>query len=280
MNKTFKITSLIVLLCTLFSFTLSCSGTPTATPDTDGADSSQLTNGVTEDTSRVLDVPEMSFDGYEFSFFTGSCVPTCPYLFTVDNASDEIDMAMEKRNAAIEDKYDIVITETREVIDDAHGNGATFKALERSWNSNEVLYDAAVGSPYDCCALSQSGMLADLRDYGYINLSKAWWDQNANESFTVFGRTFITTGDINYIDDNYTYAIAFNKDMLTVFNLEDPYALVREGAWTYDKLFELSRCIGNCVIVAKRKKGGIIEEEQKEGAKKRRCPKASFFEVI
>ena len=38
--------------------------------------------------------------------------------------------------------------------------------------------------------------------------------------------------------------------------------------------------IGNCVIVAKRKKGGIIEEEQKEGAKKRRCPKASFFEVI
>ncbi len=234
MRNITKITTILLASVLTLSMLAAC-GEPADTSGDTAAES------VSEDTSRLLEVPEMSFDGYEFSFFTGSHVPTCPFLFTVDNDADEIDRAIEKRNAEIEDKYGITITEVREIVEDAHGNGAAFKAIQKAWNSNEAIYDAAVGSPYDCCALSQGGMLADMRDYGYVNLEKAWWDQPANEAFTLYGRTYITTGDINYIDDNFTYAIAFNKDMIDVFDLEDPYQLVRDGKWTYDKLYENSK---------------------------------------
>lgn len=229
-----KLLTLFLVICMILPLAVSC-----GKPAESNADSTQ--DSVSEDTSRLLEVPEANFDGYEFSFFTGSHVDTCPHLFTVDNDADEIDRAIEKRNAEIEDKYGITITEVREIVEDAHGNGAAFKAIQKAWNANEVVYDAAVGSPYDCCALSQGGMLADLRDYGYIDLEKAWWDQPANDAFTLYGRTFITTGDINYIDDNFTYAIAFNKDMIDVFDLEDPYQIVRDGVWTYDKLYEMSK---------------------------------------
>ncbi len=242
MKRIVKYLSFVLILSTVISFGVSCAKPAPADTDgiTDGTGGEQ-TDDMTIDTSRLLEVPEVNYDGYEFSFFTGSCVPTCPHLFTVDNDADEIDRAIEKRNALIEDEYGIVITEHREVLDDAHGNGAAFRAVQKAWNSNDVIYDAVVGSPYDCCSLSQGGMLANLRDYGYIKLEKAWWDQPANEAFTVYGKTFITTGDINYIDDNYTYAIAFNKDMAKAFKLEDLYALVREGKWTYDKLYEMSK---------------------------------------
>ena len=257
MKKYIKLISLLLLLSIIISMVVSCGDTPTETgavSDTATGDIAPDTSTytdiitdkvpeVTEDPRYVLDVPTVDYDGYELSFFTGSHVPTCPYLFSVDNDADLIDQAIERRNAAIEDKYNITITEEREIIEDAHGNGAAFKAIEKAWNSGEVVYDAAVGSPYDCCALSQGGMLADLRNYGRIDLSKAWWDQPANEAFTVYGKTFITTGDINYIDDNFTYAIAFNKDMIEVFDLENPYQLVRSNAWTYDKLFEMSRAV-------------------------------------
>ena len=237
MKMRYKFTALFLMVCMILPLAVSCNK-----QQPEEASTSDVTaDSVSEDTSRLLEVPDVNFDGYEFSFFTGSHVDTCPYLFTVDNDADEIDRAIEKRNAEIEDKYGIVITEVREIVEDAHGNGAAFKALQKAWNANEVLYDAAVGSPYDCCALSQGGMLSDLRDYGYINLEKAWWDQPANEAFTVYGKTFITTGDINYIDDNFTYAIAFNKNMIDVFDLEDPYGIVREGVWTYDKLYEMSK---------------------------------------
>lgn len=252
MNMIKKITAALLLACLLLSIA-ACGNAADTTADTtpggantDGAENTDHVSGSVSDTeeidmSRVLEVPEVDYDGYEFTFFTGSHVDTCPYLFTVDNDADSIDQAIERRNAQIEETYGIVITEYREIIEDAVGNGATFRALEKAWNSGDTTYDAAVGSPYDCCALAQGGMLVDLRNYGHINLDKAWWDQPANDAFTIYGRTFITTGDINYIDDNFTYAIAFNKDMIAVFDLDDPYQLVRDGVWTYDKLYEMSR---------------------------------------
>jgi len=41
--------------------------------------------------------------------------------------------------------------------------------------------------------------------------------------------------------DNLTAAVFFNKDMLNDYGLENPYTLVNNGTWTWDKLYSMSK---------------------------------------
>ena len=240
MKNAKKLICMLLLVCLVIPVFASCTTKPVdttanndASTDTDSAD--------TQDMSGVLEVPEKTFDGYEFTFFTGSNVSTCPYIFTADEEDNAIDEAIYRRNLKIEDQYDITIKEIREVKDSASGAGAAYMKISAAYDSNDSLYDAAVASAYDCGTLASGGMLSDLRNYGHINLEKNWWDQAANKQLTIYDRTYFTAGDISYIDDNFTYAIVFNKEMALSLQLEDMYALVRNGKWTYDKLYELSK---------------------------------------
>ena len=193
------------------------------------------------DPNTVLDVPVVDYDGYEFTFFTGSNVTTCPYIFTADEEDNAIDEAIYERNLTIEEMYDIEISEIREIKDSTAGAGAAYMRISAAWEANDAIYDAAVASSYDCGTLACAGYLADLRSYSNINLNKVWWDQAANRQLTIGERTYFTAGDISYIDDNFTYAIVFNKDMALSHNLEDMYKLVDDGKWTYEKLYEFSK---------------------------------------
>ena len=240
MNNAKKLLCMLLLVCLVIPAFASCTK---QNAETSGQSADTSGNGPvdTTDMNSVLEVPEKTFDGYEFSFFTGSNVSTCPYIFTADEEDNAIDEAIYRRNLKIEDQYDIEIKEIREIKDSASGAGAAYMAISKAYDSNDALYDAAVASAYDCGTLASGGMLSDLRNYGYLNLDKNWWDQAANEQLTIYDRTYFTAGDISYIDDNFTYAIVFNKEMALSLQLEDMYSLVRDGKWTYDKLYEFSK---------------------------------------
>ena len=252
MNMAKKIAAVMLMLCLLVPVLASCGGDggdTTAAPN-NGGDLGALTGdqvGTGDageiDMSGVLEVPEgITFDGDEFTFLTGSLVSTCPYIFTNDEEDNAIDEAIYKRNLTIEEKYDIEIVEERVVVDDyGKGNGAAYGKISQTFESGDPVYNAAVSSAYDCGTLSMGGMLVDLRNYGYVNLDKVWWDQSANKQLTIFDRTYFTAGDISYIDDNFTYALAFNKEMAKANGLDDIYDVVTSGNWTYDKLYEYSR---------------------------------------
>ena len=240
MNNAKKLLCMLLLVCLVIPAFASCTK---QNAETSGQSADTSGNGPvdTTDMNSVLEVPEKTFDGYEFSFFTGSNVSTCPYIFTADEEDNAIDEAIYRRNLKIEDQYDIEIKEIREIKDSASGAGAAYMAISKAYDSNDALYDAAVASAYDCGTLASGGMLSDLRNYGYLNLDKNWWDQAANEQLTIYDRMYFTAGDISYIDDNFTYAIVFNKEMALSLQLEDMYSLVRDGKWTYDKLYEFSK---------------------------------------
>ena len=73
----------------------------------------------------------------------------------------------------------------------------------------------------------------------YIDLSKDYWDQKANEDLTIGGRMFYTTGDISAWSDNMQSrtSLLFNKDMIESYGLDNPYDLVAERrTGTFDDL--------------------------------------------
>ena len=227
-----------MLICLLVPMVVSCSGNAedsTTLPDTV---TTPAVDGV--DTSRTTDhIPTDTYNGATFTVLVGANVTGVPHIFEPQNLEDSVDAAINERNLKIEKQYDIEINEVYQ-FKHTYGasSGSAYDKILVAVESQEPLYNMAVGATYDCATMAKLGWLADLRDYGCIDLNKAWWDQAANRQLTINGRTFFTAGDISYLDDHYTYAMIFNKDYAEQLNINDIYQLVENKEWTYDKFYQ------------------------------------------
>lgn len=119
-------------------------------------------------------------------------------------------------------------------------------AVQDNAATGEQAYDMAMPFIYDAVTLAQDGLLYDLRDEKfaeYLNLDMPWWDQAANETFSVDGKLYFTTGDITIMTKINTWAITFNKEMYaSLFPGEKSlYEIVEDGEWTFDKLVTFSK---------------------------------------
>nr|MBQ4320480.1 hypothetical protein [Clostridia bacterium] len=102
---------------------------------------------------------------------------------------------------------------------------------------------AAVSAPYTVMAqLSSRGALVNManEEFGkYINLDEPWWNASMIEDTAVLGNVHYASGAISLNDDNAATAILFNRRMVKELDI-DPYKLVLEGTWTFDKFAELA----------------------------------------
>ena len=124
------------------------------------------------------------------------------------------------------------------------GSGKGFTAVANSKLAGDHAYDMASIGTYDVSSLAYQGYLYDLNDMENIDLSKSWWDPKAQEQLEIDGHMFYTTGDAMTLDNNCTYCILFNKDMISEYNLESPYDLVHNNQWTQEKMIEMTKGIG------------------------------------
>ncbi len=119
-------------------------------------------------------------------------------------------------------------------------------AVQDDFAGGAQAYDMAMPFIHKAVALAQDGMIYDLRDERfeeYLHLEMPWWDQNANETFSIDGKLYFTTGDITIMTKINTWAITFNKEMYaTLFpGQKSLYEIVEDGEWTFDKLVEFSK---------------------------------------
>ncbi len=87
--------------------------------------------------------------------------------------------------------------------------------------------------------LAVSGLLYDLNTCEAFEWEKPWWPQSLINDATINGKLFFCSGDISANTLYMMYVTFFNKQLLTDFNLEDPYELVDSGKWTLDKMFQM-----------------------------------------
>ena len=103
-------------------------------------------------------------------------------------------------------------------------------------------YDIVFDSIGSSAPLSTDHMLTDLTTVSTIDLTDAWWDQNAVKDFSVGGRVYFACGDINNYDDQGTWCMLFNKTLKEKLAIEeDFYQLARDKEWTLDKFIEICR---------------------------------------
>lgn len=81
--------------------------------------------------------------------------------------------------------------------------------------------------------MATKSMLKDFNEMAYIDLNAEWWDAGT-ASMSVVGRTFWMNSDVNYMAHDVTFLTLFSKVMAEEQGIDDLYATVNDGSWTFD----------------------------------------------
>jgi len=178
-----------------------------------------------------------------------------------EESDNTVEYAIYQRNEWLREHYGLNITNEAYLgYGSTNGNGNGFQKIYTDYMSGNSTYDAAMIGTGDVANLAQTGTLWDLSSLPHIDLTKEYWDQKANEDLAIAGRMFYTTGDISVVDNIYTHALLFNKDLIASYGLENPYDLVKSNEWTLEKLGELVKQVGEDVD-----NNGIYNEKDRYG---------------
>jgi len=105
--------------------------------------------------------------------------------------------------------------------------------------------------------LVSSGYLYDWNQIPGVDMSKPWWNHSVKETLTINNKLFVASSEYVYQRPGVIY---FNKNMITDFELESPYTLVKSGDWTWDKLGEMS-----LVVSADLNGDGVFDKNDRYG---------------
>ena len=81
------------------------------------------------------------------------------------------------------------------------------------------------------CAVA--GLLYNFLSFESIDYGHPWWDKGTF-GFNLDGNVMFMNGAHNIMDDDMTYILAFNKEMIKDYQVENPYHTVQNGNWTLD----------------------------------------------
>ncbi len=239
-------TTILLTASLLLAGLSSCGDSAAQTPIDTTADTTSDTVAVTEaDTKYDPGLPAMDFGGAVFTFAMDGSEGDYNDLTADATDGDRLNDAIYYRNEAIESDYNIDI----QVMWCGESGGAItgsemFKTISQMIMSGDTTIDVILSSPYCQSGFAVSNYLLDMTELPYINFEQPWWDQNALDMLSFYDCVYYTVGDITTIDNRATAALLFNKDMVSEFDIDNHYELVRSGKWTMDKMIE------NCKLVS------------------------------
>ena len=207
-------------------------------------DSSDSTSDTTAETTVVTaepDFPDVDFGGEEIRFLTTEN-PGFPVYTSIEIYAEEMDGsllndAVYSRNMKVEDRFNVEITENR-----VEGSASTARS---SILAGDDEYDVVMPYMNDSISNALQGLYYNLYDVDNLHLENPWWDQRANNDLTVEGNLYFSTGDISILDNECTVVMFFNKQLIEDFSLDNPYEMVANGTWTFDKLFSMSSAVAS-----------------------------------
>lgn len=214
--------------------------TPT-TNDSSTPNAADETAAEEEPERLYADVPaDADFGGGTFTIF---CSSNSEYSIIQNDfhaeeiTGEAINDARFNRNTVVSDKLNIKI---EDVEASSAGSSQGQNQITQDVKSGTASYDLATACGYATSNLSTNNYLVDLKKVPYIDLEAPWWDQVANRDLQILGQLFYTTGDLTTSDNDATYCIMFNKQLITDYNLENPYDLVGDDRWTMDNFIKMA----------------------------------------
>ena len=160
-----------------------------------------------------------------------------------DMSGNRVEIAVYKRNADLEKKYNFKVKVTREKNWD--------DTIVTLGGSQDYVYDTYVVRANDIASYGQSGYVYNLYDIASLDLSAPYFSQSVIKEASFNGWLFLVTGDMMYEDDYAICPLVFNHTIWETNKLSEVYGknlyeLVRSGEWTIEKFqTRASKCVSD-----------------------------------
>ncbi len=206
----------------------------TKEPGTKATDAEVTTE---EPRNDVADLPEdLDFEGETFTI-RSLVQQVAAREFEAEQNGSVIDQAVYSRNRFLEEEYHCKIV-SEEAVGDTN-NSRMLKEAQTDDGSNRRQILVTAG--YRMCNLATTGLLANIRTMNGIDLSKDYYSQGHNEALS-YGNEYqyLVTGKMSMSFYRYMMVMFYNRTLFDSYGVEDPYELVSNQAWTFEKAAEIA----------------------------------------
>ncbi|MBE6610571.1 MAG: hypothetical protein E7634_07875 [Ruminococcaceae bacterium] len=153
--------------------------------------------------------------------------------------------AVQRRNDLIEQNFEVKI---KRYNIGSSNNGDANLEVTNAIEKQDYTFDAFMLTVEHGLGQALKGTMVDFSNADYIDLSSPWWDQGITNNLKLFGGAYIALGDINTVDNDGTWCVLFNKELLGAYGTTDQnmYDMVKSGigvtgGWTTDELIRLAK---------------------------------------
>ena len=208
-----------------------------------GSETAAQSGSPETDAGNTLAVPDKKY-GREFKILTCPGENETTKMYWVHAGfnqlnGDQVNDQLVDRNNYINEKLGV------NMVVDTRGKLTDTSAMQNAVSSGED--DVQLGIWIDRFALNlaMNGMVSpvsELERY-YVNLQNPWWYQTMNKELTLGGDLYFAAGYFNIDLFGGMHVLAFNKDMVNDYALDDPYELVAEGKWTMENMLSMMQIV-------------------------------------
>jgi len=159
-------------------------------------------------------------------------------ISTEEENGSKINDAVYRRELEIEERLGVSIACTPFEASDALAT-----AFNNSVLSGEGTFDAVSAKRTLIPGAFSNGYLQNMNTVPHLQMDKEWWNQSANEAFTLAGVQIAAISSLNHYANQVAWYVMFNKTLFENFDLAYPYQSVRDGSWTLDALYTLVKTV-------------------------------------
>ncbi len=248
MNRTWtRILALLLTVCMMLVAFCACAEPDDKTDEPDNPNTPNTPDTPTtpddsgEDIVYKADIPAGYTAPAESATFTVYTYPESGFVWydydwqhVGDITSDRINDAVFKRSSQVEEELGI---EIEWYCGNSYDSPTEFTNDITTGEGQFQIGNVTMLRHID---MVQQGLLAEINEYGVLDLDAPWWDQNILSDLAVNGMNFCLTGDIGTMYKRSIATILFNKNLMADIGQEDPYALIDTKEWTIEALVEMS----------------------------------------
>ena len=223
---------LALALAALMLLPMTACGTGDNGPDPSESATQGQTEGETQNTDYVCDLPaELDYGGDEISIMVVKKSGREDEMLSEALGNGIISDAVYERNLAVETDLGVVLAFVDQTDDTVAQN-----TINNAVRGGDDTLDIFTIGTY--CAVSPdiSGCYLNLNNLEYIDLSKHYWTQDYNNmmTFTADHKQFLATSPAALSLFRLTYLTIFNRDLFAERKIPDLYETVANGDWTYE----------------------------------------------
>ena len=238
-NAKKKIVCVMTVLSMCIFLLSSCSS---ETSNNDGVNADIVSDNDGRSIGETLDeelkdnLPDIDFDGETINVVEHDRSDQSFILaeiFSEGEDGDLINDTIYRRNLLLEERFNIKINTIR--------NNNVGGTVQNAVLANDKSYDVVIGPIIALRGLYTNNLLLDLNTLPHVEFQQPWWDQRATQDFSIANKLFINVGASNITANYYTWAVLFNKALVSENAMDMPYQSVRDGSWTLDKMYNMMK---------------------------------------